>query len=255
MNSRIVAGAVAVSIAAGMSWGQAWTEQGDAGDLPGTAQVVAGSGPLTSISGSLAGSSDGDLYVIHICTPGSFSATTVGGATWDTQLWLFHTDGRGIVHNDDEVGGTTLQSRLTSAFVASLPPGRYLLGITGYNRDPINSAAQLIWNSSPFRSERAPDGPGAVAGNIVVAAWTGTGASGSYRISLTGSCFVSTCPGTGPGACSRADWNEDGTIDFNDMLAFLNDYNAGSLCADLNGDGAVDFNDFLAFLNLFNAGC
>jgi hypothetical protein len=63
------------------------------------------------------------------------------------------------------------------------------------------------------------------------------------------------CPGTGSGACSRADWNEDGVIDFNDFLAFLNDYNAENPCADLNGDGVIDFNDFLEFLNLYNTGC
>ncbi len=66
---------------------------------------------------------------------------------------------------------------------------------------------------------------------------------------------VSGCPGTGAGACSRADWNEDGAIDFNDFLAFLNDFNAEDPCADLNGDGVVDFNDFLEFLNIYNLGC
>jgi len=54
------------------------------------------------------------------------------------------------------------------------------------------------------------------------------------------------CPG---------DWNFDGVIDFNDFLAFLNDYNAGVPRADLNGDGTIDFNDFLAFLNAFNEPC
>jgi hypothetical protein len=69
------------------------------------------------------------------------------------------------------------------------------------------------------------------------------------------------CPGTGPGACGAGDWNEDGTIDFNDLLAFLNDYNANAnqacpnSCVDLNGDGAVDFNDFLEFLNRYNTPC
>jgi hypothetical protein len=63
------------------------------------------------------------------------------------------------------------------------------------------------------------------------------------------------CPGTGAGACSRADWNEDGVIDFNDFLAFLNDFNTEDPCADLNSDGVVDFNDFLEFLNVYNVGC
>ncbi|MBM4108310.1 MAG: DNRLRE domain-containing protein [Phycisphaerae bacterium] len=55
----------------------------------------------------------------------------------------------------------------------------------------------------------------------------------------------------------RADLNgdADGTVDFNDFLAFLNDYNASARRADLNGDGTVDFNDFLEFINLFNTPC
>ncbi|MBM4108262.1 MAG: hypothetical protein FJ255_05545 [Phycisphaerae bacterium] len=64
-----------------------------------------------------------------------------------------------------------------------------------------------------------------------------------------------TCPGLGPGACSRADWNEDGVVDFNDFLSFLNDFNAQDECADINQDSVVDFNDFLEFLNLYNIGC
>jgi hypothetical protein len=68
-------------------------------------------------------------------------------------------------------------------------------------------------------------------------------------------CGGAPCPGSGPGACGPGDWNEDGTIDFNDLLAFLNDYNAQTSCADVNGDGAVDFNDLLEFLNRYNAGC
>jgi hypothetical protein len=64
-----------------------------------------------------------------------------------------------------------------------------------------------------------------------------------------------TCPGQGPGSCGPGDWNEDGVIDFNDLLAFLNDYNAQTECSDVNGDGTVDFNDLLEFLNRYNAGC
>jgi hypothetical protein len=52
-----------------------------------------------------------------------------------------------------------------------------------------------------------------------------------------------------------ADWDGDGAIDFNDLLAFLNDLAALNPRADLNRDGTVDFNDLLEFLNRFNAGC
>lgn|GEM_PF-6762332 len=36
---------------------------------------------------------------------------------------------------------------------------------------------------------------------------------------------------------------------------FLNDFNTLDPCADVNADGTVDFDDFLAFLSGFNAGC
>jgi choice-of-anchor B domain-containing protein len=52
-----------------------------------------------------------------------------------------------------------------------------------------------------------------------------------------------------------ADWNFDGTVDFNDLLAFLNDFNTASPLADLNADGQIDFNDLLEFLNTYNTPC
>jgi len=55
-------------------------------------------------------------------------------------------------------------------------------------------------------------------------------------------------------AC-QGDWNDDGVIDFNDLLAFLNSFNLGDVLADLNEDSIVDFNDLLAFLNRYNSSC
>ncbi|MBM4108498.1 MAG: hypothetical protein FJ255_06755 [Phycisphaerae bacterium] len=72
------------------------------------------------------------------------------------------------------------------------------------------------------------------------------GASGDIVIRVVVERYVPPC---------QADWNGDGVVDFNDFLAFLNDFNAGAARADLNADGVVDFNDFLAFMNLFNTGC
>ncbi len=47
----------------------------------------------------------------------------------------------------------------------------------------------------------------------------------------------------------QADINGDGVVDFNDVLAFLNCFQAGLPCADINGDGVLDFSDILIFLN------
>jgi hypothetical protein len=52
-----------------------------------------------------------------------------------------------------------------------------------------------------------------------------------------------------------ADWNGDGVVDFNDLLEYLNDYNAQNPRADLNADGVVDFNDLLDYINLYNTPC
>lgn len=179
----LVAGLGLAASASAQVWNEAVDGGGDAGELPATAQVVTGTGPLTAILGSWL-INDTDMYQILICDEANFSATTVGGTTADTQLWLFDANGAGVAFNDDSGG---LQSTITSLFVNS--NGLYYLAITKYNRDAVNAANQLIWNNSPFGTERAPDGPG--AGNPVVANWTGTtSAGGDYRITLTGACFV-----------------------------------------------------------------
>ena len=52
-----------------------------------------------------------------------------------------------------------------------------------------------------------------------------------------------------------ADFNGDGNVNTQDVLSFLNAWNAGSGTADINGDGNINTQDVLAFLNLWNAGC
>jgi hypothetical protein len=166
-----------------------YAESGDAHEL--VPQPVSGTNPITAIQGSLAAVSGdyADLYSIYISDPASFSASTVGGASFDTQLFLFDPDGRGVTHNDDAPSTSVLQSRITGAFVPG--PGVYWLAISTYNRDP-SSGFGLIWNNSPFNTERAPDGPGAASALL---SWSGTGSTGEYTITLTG---VQAVPAPGP---------------------------------------------------------
>ena len=51
------------------------------------------------------------------------------------------------------------------------------------------------------------------------------------------------------------DFNQDGTVNTLDVLAFLNAWSNGSLAADCNGDGVVNTIDVLCFLNRWSAGC
>ena len=58
----------------------------------------------------------------------------------------------------------------------------------------------------------------------------------------------------GPASCA-ADLTGDGNLDFFDVSAFLNAYNAMDPIADFTDDGMFNFFDVSAFLNAFNAGC
>ncbi|HEX5051281.1 MAG TPA: hypothetical protein VFZ65_05880 [Planctomycetota bacterium] len=159
---------------------QNWSESGDAGQLLRTAQTPQGFGPLASITGSI--NNDADLYVLQIDDPLTFSASTVGGATIDTQLFLFDVHGRGVVMNDDSAG--TNQSTITGQYVPS--PGRYYLAISCYDRDPIAIDGE-IWNDQPYFTQRQPDGARA---REQLSGWNGTsGTAGAYTILLTGAAF------------------------------------------------------------------
>jgi hypothetical protein len=207
---------------------QTWTETGEAGNLPGTAQSPIGAGTLSQIDGNIndpaepmGAGNDRDMYVIFVDNPAAFVATTVGGSTLDTQLFLFHTTGIGVTFSDDS--GVSTQSRLTGMFVPS--PGLYLLAVARFDRDATGLGAE-IWADTPFNTERAPDGPGAAN---PVDGWNGlgvTGITGAYSIFLTGVSFPVTCPtasatgyGTGAGSIHGVpDLSTSGTPSIGSMV-------------------------------------
>jgi hypothetical protein len=164
-----------------------WLEIGDAGDLPATAQVPQGAGPLPAIFGRLAaGTDDADMFLIHIDDPACFSATTCGGTTMDTALWLFDTNGIGITFNDDDPGNCGLQSTLTGVFVPAA--GDYYIALSGWDTDAANGGGLEIWEDLPYEVERQPDGPGAPG---PIAQWLyDPFEEGDYIITMTCVSFV-----------------------------------------------------------------
>jgi hypothetical protein len=182
-----------------------WTEgqdgTGDAGDLPATAQVTRGESgvPLTTIIGTIDNPNDVDMFKIIIVDPSRFSATTVGqpGTLFDTQLFLFDANGRGVQANDD-VSTTDLRSTLTP--FAGVP-GIYYLAISAFNSDPVAPGGLRIFPEPEetiapiFGLPVGPTGPG---GGLPVAGWTTGGlSSGTYQIALTGAEFGSSVPEPG----------------------------------------------------------
>lgn len=226
---------------------QTHNEQGDAGDLPHNAQRVETEGcpPLLRIVGSLT-ANDVDMYLITIRNPTAFRASTVGGATWDTQLWLFSTEGMGVTFNDDAPPG--LQSIITGQFITQ--PGNYLLAISRFDRDAVDSQGSLLWNSMPFIIERPPDGPGAMN---PIAGWLGsTIAAGAYTIFLEGASYFHTGSGIG-----NPDINRDGCVDQLDLDAWqARMFQECDCCPeDIDGDGFVGEDDLLILIYHWGEGC
>jgi subtilisin-like proprotein convertase family protein len=223
-----------------------WTEHADAGELVGTAQACIGNGGLTQIVGSL-GLGDTDLYQIQISDPANFSASTIGGAYFDTRLFLFDAAGNGVSFNDDEPGSTS-QSILSPALVPG--EGTYYVAITGAGRMAVDSSGAPIWLDQPATGERRPDGPGRTH---ALAGWTGVPRGGLYRIALTGASFARR-----PGA--SADFNGDGDVGTDaDIMDFFRCL-GGDCCptcgsVDIDGDGDVGTDaDIMAFFRAFTSG-
>jgi hypothetical protein len=185
-------------------WDETDNGGGDAGDLPETAQST-GSDPITKIRGTIGGANDVDVYAIYISDPDAFSATTIGGTTLDTALWLFDEDGKGVVYNDDNPDATTgFQSRIDNRTNCITQPGRYYLAVSIFTRRAAGCGDGLIWATTPARGVRCPDGPESTSR---VGGWSGTSSStGRYIIFLTG---VSGATAGDPADCPPPDpWDE-----------------------------------------------
>jgi hypothetical protein len=169
-------------------------ENTDAGNLPGTAQAVAPSS--TTITGNIEALGDEDLFLISINNPAAFSAIVTGnGGTplTDSQLWLFTASGVGIAHNDD-ISTTNFMSHfpLGNALYASLAPGTYILGISGWDDDGYfgTGSSDLIFPQPGYVGGMGEVvGPRAAAAGQPLIRWDGTAEGirmGGYQITMTG---------------------------------------------------------------------
>jgi hypothetical protein len=65
-------------------------------------------------------------------------------------------------------------------------------------------------------------------------------------------CYIFEVPSA---PVCRADFNNDGFLDFTDFDAFVVSFELGEAAADFNQDGFLDFTDFDEFVGAFEAGC
>jgi hypothetical protein len=177
-----------------------YTETGDAGDLvTGAAQAVTGNAgdTVAAIKGSLgltAGISEADAFKIYISAPSAFSASTTGfvpgSNSFDSELFLFGLDGKGIVMNDDDSvsGGSQSAILAGNSFTASLTPGYYYLLITGSSKNPSSAGGLIFPNTTDFSVDPTGIyGPTGAGGASAISGFSGSSnEGGAYSIALTG---------------------------------------------------------------------
>jgi hypothetical protein len=176
---------------AGQSQAATLGEVEDAGEILTTAQTIpSGSQLLESISGRLStgvfsGMEDAaDLFKVFL-NGDPFSATTVGGADFDTQLFLFDEQGMGIYANDDASDDTRQSTLPFNSTFTPRQPGTYYLGISSFGYDPVSAEGSIFpfFPSTPTEVT-GPTGPG---GAEPVSGFEVAGLEeGEYKITLTG---------------------------------------------------------------------
>lgn len=215
--------AAATSMAwAGPDIDEATAARPDAGGTPPTARKAKGSGSVTQASGTtsvgLVSGDVVDMFLVNIPNTNAFSASTVGGAGFDTVLWLFAVttdsngnplEARAMSANDNATSSTT-DSFLTfpapPATSGAWPPGIYAIAITPAGVAPlgITSSSALV----PLFTYSATGLMAPVFGiNRPVAYWNGApSTAGAYSIALQGATFIaasgtSGCGNYGSGDC------------------------------------------------------
>jgi hypothetical protein len=163
-----------------------WTETIDAGSTIATAQTTAGPGTMIKILGSLASSTDVDIYCVNVINPPAFSAQVVCTSQADPNIYLFRANGTGDLMNDVCAGNGKLIPAGTVTTV-----GQYFIAIAPQGYMP-QSGAGAIWQTALFTGPRAPDGAGAAG---ALTGWSGSGTpttNQAYLIQLTGAGFCAS---------------------------------------------------------------
>ncbi|HZW09747.1 MAG TPA: S8 family serine peptidase [Phycisphaerales bacterium] len=162
-----------------------------------------------------------------------------------------------------EVGGAGEQLRVTMAFTdAPASAGASFAAINDLDLE-VEAPDGTIYKGNAFSGGvSVPGGTKDDRNNLeqvhvsspAVGTWTVRVVGAAVNVGAQGYALVATGELVGANACV-ADFNGDGTVDTQDVLSFLNAWNADDGSADVNGDGTINTQDVLSFLNLWNAGC
>lgn len=160
-----------------------------------------------TLRGIITAKTDADLFKFTVSATSTFTATVFGRtpttgtavALVDSQLFLFKSTAAGLeaLYANDDRNSNNALSRIANITLAA---GDYVLGISGFDYDPRNSADQYLFGpaSAGLLQPRS-----AVSGNPILANWdtrsNKTGAPGAYRISLESEIVPVPTPALLPG--------------------------------------------------------
>lgn len=206
LATTLLAAASLTTTAASLKALPTFAEPGDAGQTLATAANTAANAgqvgqTLSTITGTIGSSTDADLYVLTITNVTTFSAIASSTAGIDTSLFLLNAAGVPVTANDD-ASGASFQAALPAgnAFLATLAPGKYYLGISLSGNEPVNLNSQLLFTpDQPTTNVR-----GAASGLNPTTESTFNGGTffaetGAYSIALTATTAATNAvpePGT-----------------------------------------------------------
>jgi len=182
--------------------GPDWIEDGDAGSTIGGAQDTTSVGALQTIGGTLGGIDQEDVYKLvildsdDIASPVDFGLTRTGDPTFNPSLWLFDSEGFGVLGNDDDpiLGGpgARLLTPSTDGVTLLLPPGTYFLAVTESGNVPLSFRIGAGLGEGTFEeifsfeSSTEVSGPDGIGADNPLAGWLGgNGSDGNYGVFIT----------------------------------------------------------------------
>lgn len=202
INTRAIVTLLATgALSSGAIAGPDWIEDGDAGSTLGSSQDITSVGPINTIAGTLGGEDTEDVYKLvilngdDIAGPVQFGLN-LGEGGFNPSLWLFDSQGYGVLGNDDDpiLGGpdSRLITPSTDGVTLLLPPGTYFLAITESGNVPLSfregalageGSFEEIFSFESVTEVSGPDGAGA---DNPLAAWSGgPGTVGGYGVVIT----------------------------------------------------------------------
>lgn len=225
-------------------------------DSDGTLRVRGGSSLLTASGGVLIGNNAGSSGLLRLENGGRLTAPTLtvsefGRAEGAGTVQASVLNG-GVVRPGAPIGRLSVTGSYTQVGGLEIELSGFA---AGSEYDQLSASGSVTLGGSLDVALTGGFNPG--SGEFVVV--QGGSISGSFAtVTLPPDfeiSYESTRVVVSRNSGCGADFNGDGSVNTQDVIAFLNAWSSGHASADMNGDGNINTQDVILFLNLWTAGC